>query len=465
MARLRDTGQNVSSAQPPIPKRRLRLPRLGTGRLRRSTLVTLRWTAVGGQAITVLFVALILGYDFPFLACMLAIAISAMINFIVAATLPLDRRVGDLEAICQLGFDLFQLAVLIWLTGGMTNPFSLLFLAPVVTGATTLSRSVLIVLTGLAAGLSFALLFFALPLPWANANGFELPFIYAFAVWLALQVGTIFTSIYAWRSAHESRRMSEALAATEAVLAHEQKLSALGGLAAAAAHELGTPLATIQVTAKEMSRELPEKSPLGQDARLMLSQAQRCRDILQQLARRGDEGDMIHDQLSLDGLLEEASQPFLGLKGIGPTLEVTIKGQGEVPDIGRKAELLYGLKNFIENAMDFAQSRVEIYGDWSEDIITITIEDDGPGFDPTIRTRLGEPYVTQRNVPRERQDRRSGVRDRTQTQGDKESAGGLGLGVFIAKTLIERTGGHVKFGRATIGGAKITLTWPRASLS
>ncbi len=442
-------------------KNHVNLPRLSTGRLRRSALVTLRWMAVGGQAITVIFVAFILGYDFPFLPCMLAIVVSALVNFIVALTLPLDRRVGDLEAIAQLGFDLFQLAVLIWLTGGMTNPFSLLFLAPVVTGATTLSRSVLIVLMGLAAGLSFALLFFALPLPWAHTNGFELPFIYAFALWLALQVGTIFTSLYAWRSAHESRRMSEALAATEAVLAHEQKLSALGGLAAAAAHELGTPLATIQVTAKEMSRELPARSPLGEDARLMLSQAQRCRDILQQLARRGDEGDLIHDQLSLGGLLDEATQPFLGLKGIGPRLEVKLDGPGSAPDIGRKAELLYGLKNFIENAVDFAEGRVEIYGHWSDDSIMISIEDDGPGFDPAIRMRLGEPYVTQRLASNERLERRAGSLGVNPGNGDKESAGGLGLGVFIAKTLIERTGGRVKFGRAAIGGAKVTLSWPR----
>ena len=400
------------------------------GRLRRSTLVTLRWTAIAGQTLALIVVAQLLGFSFPVIPCVLAIGVSAIVNIIVFAAFPLDRRVGDKEATAQLGFDLSQLAVLLWLTGGMANPFALLFLAPVVTGATTLSRPVLAILSCLAASLSFLLLFYHHPLPWEPTGSFMLPFRFMFGMWVALIVGTVFTSLYAWRAALESRRMSEALAATEAVLAHEQKLSALGGLAAAAAHELGTPLATIQVTAKEMVRELGNKKPaqdiLTEDADLMLSQARRCREILQQLAVRGDEGDVIHDQLSLEDLLDEVAEPF---SSFGPDIDIHVRGEGDAPYISRQAELLYGLRNLIENAADFAKTHVTITGIWDAERITISIEDDGPGFDPAIRLRLGEPYVSRRG-------QKAGT-----SKANSQKAGGLGLGVFIAKTLIERTGG------------------------
>ena len=418
-----------------------RISRVTTGRLRRSTLVTLRWTAIAGQVLALIIVHQVLGYKFPIWPAAAVIAISAVINIIVTSAFPLDRRASDMEALGQLGFDLFQLSALLWLTGGMNNPFALLFIAPVVTGATTLSKRVVLSLGALAAILSFGLLHFSRPLPWLPEGEFTLPYIFTVGSWIALLVGMVFTSAYAWRASEESRRMSEALAATEAVLAHEQKLSALGGMAAAAAHELGTPLATIQVTAKEMARELAADTPLGEDARLMHSQAERCRDILQQLAYRGDEGDMVHDALVLEALIEEAAEPFIGF---GPDISVSVSGDGPAPIIERKAELLYGLKNFIENAMDFANSQVDISGSWTKTHIMISIEDNGPGFDPAVRDRLGEPYVTSRP--------------------HKSNAGGLGLGFFIAKTLIERTGGSVRFRNRRHGGASVNLKWPRAAL-
>ncbi len=409
-----------------------------TGRLRRSTLVILRWTAILGQSLALILVAAVLGYDFPLWPSVVAISMSALLNLTVTGLLPLDRRVSDIEAAAQLGFDLLQLAVLLWLTGGMTNPFSLLFLAPVVTSATTLSRPVVASLGLLAAGLSFGLLFEHNPLPWSPPGSFILPFEFTLGSWVALIVGMVFTSLYAWRAAKESRRMSEALAATEAVLAHEQKLAALGGLAAAAAHELGTPLATIQLTAKEMARELDPATPLGEDALLMVTQTQRCREILQQLASRGDEGDIIHDRMSLDVLLNEASDPYFGL---GTHIDLDVHGTGAVPSIVRQAELVYGLRNFVENAVGFADTKVTILGEWDADNIRMKIQDDGPGFDAAIIGRLGEPYVSGRE--------------------EDEKAGGLGLGFFIAKTLIERTGGKVRFGNLKTGGAFIHMEWSR----
>jgi len=423
-----------------------RISRHTAGRLRRSTLVSLRWMAVTGQAIALLLVSQALGFDVPLIPALGFVSLSVLVNIIVGSAFVLDRRVSDREAALQLGFDLFQLAALLYLTGGMGNPFALLFLAPVVTGATTLSRPVLGILGFMAAGLSLALVFFHLPLPWADEQSITIPFLLTMGAWAALLIGMGFTSLYAWQSASESRRMSEALSATEAVLAQEQKLAALGGLAAAAAHELGTPLATIQVTAKEMSRELPADTPLGDDARLMLSQAQRCREILTQLSRRGDEGDMVHDRMRLEDLMNEVIAPFnIGADLAGLTITLELIGDAPMPEFSRQAELIYGFKNLIENAADFATSKVEVLGTWTSDLVTITIRDDGPGFDPSIRSRLGEPYVSRRNT--------------------NHSAGGLGLGVFIAKTLIERTGGTIHFRNVSgHSGAVVELSWPRAAL-
>jgi len=413
-----------------------------SGQLRRSTLVLLRWCAIGGQTLAVFAVSQILGYSFPLWPCVAMIALSVAVNVVVTAAFELDRRVGDREAGLQLGYDLLQLAALLWLTGGMSNPFALLFLAPVVTSATTLNKAVLFSLGALAIGLSFALLYNSEPLPWDPPESFTLPFIFRLGVWVAIIVGSAFTSLYAWRATKESRRMSDALAATEAVLAHEQKLSALGGMAAAAAHELGTPLATIQVTAKEMTHELDPQSPLGEDAALMLSQAQRCREILAQLSLRGDEGDAIHDALSIEDLLEEAAEPYINF---GADISLDVSGSGEGPILRRQAELLYGLKNFIENAVDFAKTEVKLSGHWDDTTLILAIDDDGDGFDPTLKGRLGQPYVTKRQRPKQ----------------VDELAGGLGLGVFIATTLIERTGGKVSFGKSRLGGARVEVVWLR----
>jgi two-component system sensor histidine kinase RegB len=421
---------------------RLRLSHLSrrtSGRLRRSALVTLRWIAVGGQAITLLIIAKGFGYSYPYVLAAIMVLTSAALNLAVSLWLPLDRRVGSREAILQLGFDTLQLTGLLWLTGGMNNPFSLLYIAPVVTGATTLSKRVLFSIGTLGACASLFLLFNHLPLPWSPAGSFVLPQKFMVGMWLALITGMIFTSVYTWQAAREGRRMSEALAATEAVLAHEQKLTALGGLAAAAAHELGTPLATIQLVAKEMARELDAKTALGEDAQLLVQQTQRCREILKQLAARGDAAEPMHDLMTLDALLSEAAQPYIGL---GSDIEIITQGKGEEPDIRRQAEILFGLKNFVENAVEFAKGHVILTGRWTKNSLTIIIEDDGPGFDPTVRARLGEPYVS--------------VRGET-----NEMAGGLGLGFFIAKTLIERTGGHVSFdNRGVGGGACVKLAWP-----
>jgi two-component system sensor histidine kinase RegB len=441
MEAFNETALRAGFSQAAEPRK----PARTMGRLRRYTLVLLRWGAIGGQTLALFIVSQVLQFPLPVLACTFVIGASVLVNLAITTLMPLDRRVSDKEALFQLGFDILQLSALLWLTGGITNPFAILFLAPVVTSATTLSRSVLFTLASFATLLSLALVFYHQPLPWDPSEPMELPFIFRLGVWTAIIVGSLFTSLYAWRATKESRKMAAALAATESMLAHEHKLSALGGLAAAAAHELGTPLATIQVTAKEMLREMPEGSTHAEDAALVLSQAQRCRTILEQLSMRGDEGDVIHDQLSLEDLFEEAAEPYISIE---PDISIETTGKGAEPALKRQAELIYALKNFIENAVDFAKDQVTLTGEWSEDTITLYIDDDGPGFDPTITDRLGQPYVTTRSKHKQK----------------TVLAGGLGLGVFIASTLVERTGGTVSFKRAPIGGARIEARWPRSAL-
>ena len=431
------------------------------GSLRRQTLVAVRWGAIVGQTLALLIVSQVLGYNYPLMACGLVIIASAVVNVAVTLAWPLDRRVSNFEAYMQLGFDLWQLAALLWLTGGINNPFAILFLAPVVTSAVTLSRWVVWALGAMAMGLSLALVFFHQPLPWMPAGSFDLPATYKLGIWTAIVVGSAFTTFYAWRTTQESRKMSVALATAEAMLAGEQKLSALGGLAAAAAHELGTPLATIQVVAREMSRELEAGTPLAEDAHLLLSQAQRCRDILEQLAVRGDRGDMIHDVLSPEDLLEEAAEPYIGR---GRDITITAGGDGLAPQLTRRPELLYALKNYIDNAVDFAAERVELSARWSAGTLTIDVEDDGPGFDAGLMDRLGQPYASTRSRERALKARLQKSPDKPHEAPDLAKTG-LGLGVFISATLIERTGGRVTYGRSGLGGARVRAIWPLALLS
>lgn len=417
------------------------------GALRRQTLVALRWGAIAGQALALVIVSQVLDFAYPLLACGIVILTSVIVNLTVSLSWQLDRRVGDLEAFLQLGFDLLQLAALLWLTGGITNPFSILFLAPVVTASVTLSRWVVLALGTMALALSFGLVFFHQPLPWAPAGSFELPLIFRIGIWMAIFVGSIFTSLYAWRTTKESRKMSVALATAEAMLAQEQKLSALGGLAAAAAHELGTPLSTIQVVAREMSLELDPSTPLGEDAALILSQSQRCRDILEQLSMRGDQGDMIHDALSPEDLLEEVAEPYIGRD---KDIVIQVEGDGAEPSLQRQPELLYALKNYVDNAVDFAAHRVVLSAQWDAAKLIIDIDDDGPGFDPALIGRLGQPYASTRS------------RGRADVELTKT---GLGLGVFISATLIERTGGKVTYSRSPLGGARVRASWLISSLA
>jgi two-component system sensor histidine kinase RegB len=264
-------------------------------------------------------------------------------------------------------------------------------------------------------------------------------------MWLSLLLALGFIGVYAWQLTEEARQMVDALAATELVLAGEQHLSQLDGLAAAAAHELGTPLSTISVIATELEREIAPDSPHADDVRLLREQAQRCRGILGKLTQLSSSTEPF-DRMALSALIEETVSPH---RNFGVAIEVALTPRDAAEPIGgRNPAVLHGLGNLVENAVDFAAARVDIAANWSTEEVVVTIRDDGPGFAPEIMDRIGEPYVTSRRRGREPPELESG---------------GLGLGVFIAKTLLERSGATLTFANraAPEHGAVVEVRWGR----
>jgi two-component system sensor histidine kinase RegB len=412
--------------------------------LRLRTLVVLRWVSILGQLLTVLYVHIGLHFQLPLVPCLVVIAIAAWMNLSYGLAWPGSRLTGRWEAVFQLGFDLVEMSVLIGLTGGLSNPFILLLVAPVTVAAATLPVANAAALALLSVISVTILFFFALPLPWAAGQIFETPWLYRFGMWAAAIAGIGFNAAYAWQASAEASRMELALATTQAVLAREQRLSALGGLAAAAAHELGTPLATIQVVTKEMLRNNEPGSELYDDLQLLSTQAERCRDILRRLSHSPEAGDEHHSRLGVSELLEEVADPYRGDE-IAITSDVTGAPGAPLLEVKRLPEVLHGLSAFVENAVDFATSSVELIAYYDEDRLIIEVRDDGPGFSPDVIARLGEPYVT----------------TRSQGEASRSNHYGMGLGFFIAKTLLERTGAQVEFRNARQGGALVSVQWPR----
>lgn len=409
--------------------------------LRLDTLVRLRWLAVAGQSAAVAGVHFGLGFTLPFGWCFLVIAVSAWLNIALRIRFPLSHRLKDRPATALLAFDIVQLAALLYMTGGLQNPFAILFLAPVLISATALPPSRTLLLGGLAALLATALSLFHMPLPWAGPDRPVLPPAFQFGNWAALVLGLAFTGIYAWRVAKEARDLSDALAATELVLAREQHLSQLDGLAAAAAHELGTPLGTIALVARELTRLAPPEGEMAEDIALLREQVERCRGILGKLSSLQDEDGGPLDQLTLRLLIEEAAGPQ---RPFGVPFEITMTGEKPEPVCRRNPGMIYGLGNIVDNAVDFARSTVAITAQWTASHVLLTIADDGPGFPPDVLMRAGEPYLSRGSA-------------------ENRAGGGLGLGLFIAKTLLERGGAALEFSNrpAPESGASIRIAWPR----
>jgi len=417
-----------------------------TGRsVRLDTLVRLRWLAVIGQTTAVLVVYYGLEFDLKIWACLAVIALAAWLNIALRIRFPMTQRLEPDRAAWLLAFDIAELAVLLFFTGGLQNPFAILFLGPVLISATALPPRMTLMLGGFAIGCATALIFVHDPLPWGSEPPPELPAVYVMGVWLSILLSIAFIGLHAWQVTEESRQLADALAATELVLAREQHLSQLDGLAAAAAHELGTPLATITLIAKELQLAIAADSEHAEDIRVLNEQTLRCRNILGKLTELSS-GDPF-DRMKLSTLIEEVVAPH---RNFGVAIDVALSAADVAEPVGgRNPAILYGLGNLLENAVDFASERVEVAAAWSSDDVAVTIIDDGPGFAPEVLERIGEPYVTTRR------------RERQRVEGE---ASGLGLGFFIAKTLLERSGATLDFENRVFPdrGAVVRVHWGRS---
>ncbi|WP_183708775.1 ActS/PrrB/RegB family redox-sensitive histidine kinase [Bradyrhizobium sp. ERR14] len=411
--------------------------------IRLDTILRLRWLAVLGQLAAIFIVAQGLEFNVEIVPCVSIIALSAALNLALQTAANPMQRLEPMQAAGLLALNIVELAGLLYFTGGLQNPFSFLFLAPVLISATALPARFTFGLGVLAVACASVLFFFHLPLPWDSDDPLVLPPIYLVGVWLSIVLAIGVTSLYSFQVTEEARKLADALAATELVLTREQHLTQLDGLAAAAAHELGTPLATIFLISRELEKTVKDAS-FAADLKTLREQTQRCRDILSKITQLSSTGAPF-DRMKLSELIEEVVAPH---RDFGVEIKVRIAVAAVSEPVGsRNPAILYGVGNIVENAVDFAHTTVEVNAWWNKDTIELLISDDGPGIPPDILNRIGEPYLSRR---------------RTTDDGGGERRG-LGLGVFIARTLLERTGAKVLFTNRIFPehGAVVQLTWPR----
>ncbi|MEM6578020.1 MAG: ActS/PrrB/RegB family redox-sensitive histidine kinase [Pseudomonadota bacterium] len=426
--------------------------------LRLRTFVFLRWSAITGQLVTLAVAEHILNLTIETALCYFVVGLSILTNIAAIFLYPENKRLSEREIFSIVLFDMLQLSVLLYLTGGLNNPFSILIIGPVMVSASALNTKSMLFLGSSTIIITSFLTEFFLPLRTASGNVLEIPSIFLTGNWVAIVIAVIFLGVYSRWIVTEIGSMSEALQATQMALAREQKLTDLGGVVAAAAHELGTPLATIKLTSTELASELRQMPELHEDAVLISDQADRCRDILQSMGRVGKD-DLHMRRAPLTAVLEEAAEPHMNRgKDIIFDVSKDIEQAGVQPTIQRKPEIIHALRNLIQNAVDFAQDRVWIESDWNDKSITVRIMDDGEGYPLHMLNRLGEPFIRNRNPLPEN------IRPEYE---------GMGLGLFIAKTLLERSGAEVTFENgpvphtetphyAEVTGAVVQVSWPRA---
>ncbi|SLN24246.1 Sensor histidine kinase RegB [Pseudoruegeria aquimaris] len=431
-----------------------------SGWIRLRTLIVLRWVAIAGQVGAIYVARRVYDVQLELGLCYVVIGAAIIANLVATFVYPETKRLTDRQSFALLLFDICQLSALIYLTGGLNNPFALLIMAPVTVSATVLTmRSTLLLGIVALSAITFVAVFH-LPLRTTLGEIYELPDLFIFGFWLAIVIGTVFLGVYARRVTGEIHSMSQALLATQMALAREQKLTDLGGVVAAAAHELGTPLATIKLVSSEMMDELEPGTHLMEDAELIRDQADRCREILRSMGRAGKD-DKHLKRAPLETVIHEAAEPHLDRgKEISFTL-VSDEPADAQPMVMRYPEFVHGIRNLVQNAVDFADSRVWVEIGWTNEKISVRIVDNGPGFPEQLIGRIGDPFVR----------RRSGEREKAK----RPEYEGMGLGLFIAKTLLERTGASLSFAngsdpfleaseRPEKSGAIVQVSWPRSAL-
>lgn len=407
--------------------------------VRVQTLVRLRWVAVAGQLFTLVLVGLVTGYPLPWLPTLATVALLGVLNLWLSWVYRRRDRIGGRAAAIQLAVDLVQLAALLFLTGGLGNPFSVLLLVPVTIAASLLSARGTAMMMGLALGLLVPLSFWHEPLPWIAGVPLHLPLVYRLGVLVSIALGMLFLGFYAWQVSAQGRRHQAALAATQTALERETRMGALNSLAAAAAHELGGPLGTITLIAHDLRHEFQHDPELAPDIDLLNQEADRCREILTGISRRA-EAEQPFPELKLPALLREIVAPYEPTR-VRVEMHVPWPAGGG-PVVPRTPELLHGLSNLVSNALRHASSRIILKGGETAAELWLAVEDDGAGFPTDLMPKLGEPFLGP----------------------SISGSGSTGLGIFIAATLLERTGGHLEFGNRPEGGARVECRWQKSDI-
>lgn len=424
--------------------------------VRLRTFITLRWIAIIGQLSALIVAWLAFGIKLDVGLCALAVGASVLANLVAMFVYPASTRLSEKEAMLSQLFDIAQIAFLLYLTGGISNPFAALVIVPVTISATALESRSTLILGGVAATLVTLLWFYNIPLQFPDGP-LELPKLYLIGYWVAILTAMVFLASYARRISEETHSMARALAATQMALAREQKLTDLGGVVAAAAHELGTPLATIKMVSSELKEDLAANPELLEDVTLISQEADRCKEILRSMGQVGKD-DLFMKFAPLEALIREAAEPHIS-RGKVIHFDFVSDGGNELrqPVVHRQPEAIHGIRNLVQNAVDFAQTKVWVTARWNERTITLRITDDGPGFPQNLVGRIAEPFV------RERKPREDGF--------SRPEYEGMGLGLFIAKTLLERTGADLTFANASDPfltpeerpekcGAVVEVVWP-----
>ena len=411
--------------------------------LDKKTLVSLRYIAIFGQLLAINIVYVYLNLTFPIIESYIIIFIGLSTNLYLQFRIK-SNQLKDIYASLFLIYDLIQLSALLYLTGGILNPFSFLLIIPAIVSSTFLSMGTTMILGVVTSILLFVLTYFFLPLPGIENNLFTFPIYYKTGILIAILIGLIFLSYFGIRFAGETKKRSEAFNKLQEVISKEYELESLGGQAAAAAHSLGTPLATISVVAKELKKDIGDNAEYSKDIDLLISQTKRCSEILKKISRKQIEEDQFISSVKIENLIEEIIDSFRETSS--KEINLICEADTNKIDIQRTPEIIYGFRNFIGNAVKFSKSKVAIYIKSDLNNITISIIDDGPGFPDDIKNILGEPYIKSKSK-------------------DVSSNSGLGLGTFLGKTLLEKQGANLFFSHnIKLGGASVIISWNTKNL-